>query len=176
MHDVGASGTGSTTLARVLADYWAVPHADADDYLWVPSSPPYVQQRPVAARVGLMYEVFVPREAWVLSGSMLGWGESVVAECDAVVFLTLSASERMRRLEAREVTRRAGKAFDAGAWAAFLEWATSYDDPTFTGRSRAAHEAWLESLDQPVMRLDGAAAPAVLRDRVLAWDPVKESG
>lgn len=29
---MGASGSGTTTLASALADRWAVPHADADDY------------------------------------------------------------------------------------------------------------------------------------------------
>ena len=37
----------------------------------------------------------------MLSGSMLGWGDDVVAECDAVVFLTLDPDERLRRLDAR---------------------------------------------------------------------------
>jgi hypothetical protein len=31
---------------------------------------------------------------------MLGWGDGVVARCDAVVFLTLDPVERLRRIEA----------------------------------------------------------------------------
>ncbi|MCI2265741.1 hypothetical protein L2W11_09475 [Sediminivirga luteola] len=72
VHVMGASGSGTTTLARALADHWAVPHADADDYFWVPAVPPFRQKRPEEARRSLTREVFVPREAWVLSGSMLG--------------------------------------------------------------------------------------------------------
>ena len=106
LHVMGASGTGTTTLARALADHWAVPHADADDYFWVPSSPPYVHKRPADEHVTLMRSVFVPREEWVLSGSMLGWGERVVSECDAVVFLTLQYDERKHRLEDGENDRR----------------------------------------------------------------------
>ena len=52
-----------------------------------------------------------------------------------------------------------------------MEWARGYDDPAFEGRSRAGHEAWLEGLDQPVLRLDSARAPAELRDAVLTWEP-----
>lgn len=171
LHVMGASGTGTTTLARALADHWSVPHADADDYFWVPSTPPYVEKRPEDQRRALMYNVFVPREAWVLSGSMLGWGESVVAECDAVVFLTLDPAERLRRLEARETLRRAGRDFDEVAWKAFLEWARGYDDPAFDGRSRVAHESWLKGLSQPVLRLDSAQTREELRDAVLGWEP-----
>jgi adenylate kinase family enzyme len=168
---LGASGAGTSTLARALADHWSVPHADADDYFWVPSDPPYVEKRDEAARVSLMREVFVPREAWVLSGSMVGWGEAVVDECDAIVFLTLDPVERLRRLEAREVHRRAGRGFDEDAWAAFLDWARGYDDPSFEGRSRGVHEAWLAERSQPLLRLDSAASPQELVDAVLAWSP-----
>lgn len=172
LHVMGASGAGTTTLARAVADRWAVPHADADDYFWVPSDPPYVEKRPEAERVALMEMVFLPREAWVLSGSVLGWGDDVVASCDAVVFLTLDPDERLRRIEARESVRRGGRVVDPAAWAAFQEWARGYDDPTLEGRSRVAHEKWLAGLDCPVLRLDSAAPIEVLRDEVLRWEPV----
>ena len=171
LHVMGASGSGATTLGRVLASYWAVPHADADDYFWVPSDPPYVEKRPESDRVALMRTMFVPREAWVLSGSVLGWGEKVVDECDAVVFLTLDPEERLRRLGVREETRRAGQGFDQSAWETFTTWARGYDDPTFEGRSRVLHEQWLAGLTQPVLRLDSAQAPDELRDAVLSWEP-----
>ena len=171
LHVTGASGAGTTTLARAVADSWAVPHADADDYFWVPTDPPYVDKRPDAERIALMEQVFLPREAWVVSGSMLGWGESVVARCDAVVFLALDPAERLRRIEARERVRRAGGPVDEAALSAFLAWARGYDDPSFVGRSRVAHETWLEGLTCPVLRLDSSLAPEALRDEVLAWTP-----
>ncbi len=169
---MGASGAGTTTLGRALADFWSVPHADADDYFWVPSDPPYAEKRPEADRLALMQSVFLPREGWVLSGSMLGWGDGVVGMCDAVVFLTLDPSERMRRLTAREGRRQQGREADPEAWDSFLAWARGYDDPAFAGRSRVAHEAWLEGLDQPVLRLDSALGRDQLRDAVLDWEPV----
>jgi hypothetical protein len=62
---VVASGSGTTTLARALANHWSVPHADADDYFWMPTDPPYVEKRPESDRLSLLRNVFVPREAWV---------------------------------------------------------------------------------------------------------------
>jgi hypothetical protein len=140
--------------------------------LLLPTNPPYVEKRPESHRLSLMLSVFVPREAWVLSGSMVGWGEAVIDECDGIVFLTLDPEERLRRLEAREVHRRAGRGFDHGAWEAFLEWARGYDDPAFDGRSRAGHEKWLADRDRPVLRLDSAANPEDLVSAVLDWTPV----
>ena len=81
----GASGTGTTTLGRALADRWSVPHADADDYFWVPTSPPYTEKRPEVERLRLMDEIFLPRSSWVLSGSVMDWGDSVLDVCDGVV-------------------------------------------------------------------------------------------
>ena len=168
---MGASGAGTTTLGRAVADHWSVPHADADDYFWVPSDPPYAEKRADADRLALMREVFVPREAWVLSGSMLGWGDSIVAECDAVVFLTLEPQERLRRLEVREGFRREGQVVDPVAWSEFLAWAGGYDEPGFEGRSRVAHEEWLTTVGRPVLRLDSSLPREQLRDAVLRWDP-----
>ena len=173
---MGASGTGTTTLARGMADQWAVPHADADDYFWLPSDPPYVEKRPEAERVALMERLFVPRASWVLSGSMTGWGNDVVARCDAVVFLTLDSAERLRRLEARERARYEGGAVDEVASAEFLEWARGYDDPSFDGRSRVVHEEWLAARDQPVLRLDSGAGPDSLVAQVLQWDDGRTAG
>lgn len=154
-----------------MADAWAVPHADADDYFWLPTDPPYVAKRPEADRLALMQQVFLPRDAWVVSGSMLGWGDTVVEKCDAVVFVTLDPAERMRRIGAREQVRRGAGPVDEESLSAFLAWARGYDDPSFKGRSRAGHEAWLARLTCPILRLDGSRPREALRDEVISWLP-----
>ncbi|MBD0254247.1 MAG: hypothetical protein ICV83_00900 [Cytophagales bacterium] len=49
---------------------------------------------------------------------------------------------------------------------AFLAWAARYDDPGFTGRSRAVHERWLTTLACPVLRLEGDRSVAGRVDRI----------
>jgi hypothetical protein len=151
---------------------WSVPHADADDYFWLPTDPPYTDKRPESDRVALMEQVFLPRDSWVLSGSIMGWGDSVVHRCDAVVFLVLDATERMSRLENRSRTRWGSGSVDERALREFLAWARGYDDPSFDGRSRARHEDWLTTLTCPVLRLDSSLSREELRDQVLAWEPM----
>ena len=102
---------------------------------------------------------------------MLGWGDDVVARCDAVVFLTLEPAERLRRIGASERVRRERGPADESAREAFLTWARGYDDPYFEGRSRVTHEEWLATLACPVLRLDSALTCDELRDAVLAWAP-----
>lgn len=175
LHILGASGAGTTTLGRAVASEWSVPHADVDDYFWRPTVPAYTTKRPVSERLALMKAVFLPRDAWVLSGSMISWGDELRANVDAVVFLTLAPATRLDRLRAREMARY-GDAIATGgsleeAHLAFLEWAGGYDDPEFDGRSRVAHEQWLSTLTCPVLRLDSARPTADLVAEITAWTP-----
>lgn len=172
LHITGASGTGTTMLGRALADAWAVPHADVDDYFWEPTDPPYVVKRPASERLELMEAVYAPRRAWVLSGSLMGWGDVLIKRFDAVVFLTLDPSTRIARLKARERTRL-GASVDPGgsaepAYRAFIEWAQRYDD-AFTGRSRRRHDRWVSELPCPVLHLDSTNPVPTLVAAVLTW-------
>ena len=175
VHIVGASGTGTTTIGRALADTWSVPHADVDDYFWEPTDPPYSTQRDPARRVELMEAMFAPRPAWVLSGSIMGWGEALIPRFDVVVFITLEPTVRLARLRRRE-HQRYGSRIDPGgdleaANSEFLTWAAGYDDPGFAGRSRAFHDAWLAALPCPVLALDGDAPIGELVAAITGWAP-----
>jgi len=166
---IGASGSGTTTLGRALASHWSVPHADADDYFWVPTEVPYTVKREVPERLRLMHEIFVGRDSWVLSGSVASWGESLVETFDAVVFVSVDNDVRMRRLQDREAKRYGGMI--AADHQDFLDWAAAYEDPSFQGRSRVQHEAWLAELPCPVLRLDSALAVDDLVRRIVGWRP-----
>lgn len=175
LHITGASGSGTTTLGRAIAQEWGVPHADSDDYFWLPSPQPFTTQRAPELRVPLMREVFAAREAWVLSGSLTGWGDSLAVESDAFVFLVLSHDTRLERLRQREY-RRYGDLIEPGgaryeSHREFLEWASSYDDPHFDGRSLHGHREWLSTFDIPVLELDSSVPVAELVTAVLDWQP-----
>src|SRR5579883_2513810 len=94
IHITGASGSGVTTLGRALADRLAFPCHDTDDFLWLPTDPPYRALRPVADRLRLMRELFVARADWVLSGTLAGWGDPLIASFDLVVFLRVDTATR----------------------------------------------------------------------------------
>jgi adenylate kinase family enzyme len=174
LHVTGASGTGTTTLGRALASEWSVPHADADDYFWVPTSPPYTTKRDASERLRLMEEVFVGRDAWVLSGSLMGWGDPLVEHFDAVVFLSVTHQVRMDRLHTREVTRYGASVQPGGtreaAYREFMDWANGYEHPDFHGRNRARHEQWLSTLPCPVLSLDSTPCIDDLVAEIVASD------
>jgi len=161
IHIVGASGAGVTTLGHAVANALAIPHHDTDDYFWLPTTPPYWRRRDVAERLRLMREMFLERPDWVLSGSLDGWGDPMIALFDLVVFLYVPTEIRLQRLRDRE-TRRGALDED------FLEWASHYDDGTREGRSLPRHQAWLKTLHCPVLRLDGTLLVADLVKQVMA--------
>ncbi len=172
IHVLGAAGSGTSTLAHALADRLSSQVFDTDDFYWEPTDPPFRKKRPVPDRLRLMQEVFLPRSDWILSGSMVGWGTSIEPRFTQVVFLSAPAAVRLSRLRARE-RRRLGAQIAPGGplWEAhrgFLEWAMNYDEPGFTGRSRQIHEAWLATLECPVIRLDGRRPVDDLAADVLA--------
>lgn len=156
----GASGAGVTSFGRALADALAISHHDTDDYFWRPTNPPYREMRDVGDRLRLMREVFVDRSDWVLSGSLDGWGDSIIPLLDLAVFLYVPTPIRLQRLRAREARRFGADAVAPGGsmhqqTEEFIEWASHYDDGTREGRNLARHQAWLATLPCPVLRLDG---------------------
>lgn len=171
LHITGASGAGVTTLGRALADATALPHHDTDDYFWLPTEPPYRLKRPVADRIRLMHEMFLARAGWILSGSLVSWAAEIEPCFDGVIYVSAPTAVRLTRLRAREDLRYGPGSTAAGGShhdeaKAFFEWAANYDDPSFDGRSRASHEAWLATLTCPVLRVDGTRPLAELVSQV----------
>jgi adenylate kinase family enzyme len=172
IHITGASGSGVTTLGGALAQRLDAPQFDVDDFYWLPTDPPFVEKRPVAGRLELLGERLTGSK-WILSGSLVGWGDPLIPLFDLVVFIYTPAEVRLARLKAREAVRY-GPAIEPGGAMhqnsqAFLAWAARYDDPHFEGRSLAVHNRWLERLPSPALRLDGLTPTTAQVEAVLAW-------
>ena len=59
IHILGASGSGTTTLGRALAECLHYTHFDSDNYLWLPTDPPTTEKRELTERQQLL--------AWCIS-------------------------------------------------------------------------------------------------------------
>ncbi|TAX36464.1 ATP-binding protein [Rhizobium leguminosarum] len=158
IHVMGASGSGTTSLGRALAEKLDIAHLDTDDFFWLPTDPPFTTPRDADERIGLLLDEVERHEGWILSGSALKWGRPVEPLYDLIVFLTIDPELRMARILAREISRYGNRITPGGDMAAksgeFLEWAASYDTAGPERRSLAAHEQWLETQTAPVLRLD----------------------
>ena len=160
VHIVGASGSGTTSLAAAIAMRYGHRHLDTDDFFWERTDPPYREKRPREERLALLRDALGGSNSWVLSGSLCGWGDPLIPEFELVVFLAVPTPVRLARLRMREIERYGEHAIAPGgalhsAHVEFLEWAGRYDTGGLEVRSRALHEAWLATLPCAVVRLEG---------------------
>lgn len=156
LHIFGASGSGTSTLGRALAPVFGLPCFDADDYYWLPTDPPFTTKRNIPDRITLL-ERDLPRESWILSGSLCGWGDVLVPRFTHVVFLRLDNEVRLRRLRHRERERYGARIDEGGDMRTihedFMAWCNRYETGGMDVRSLALHRHWLEQLSCPVLEL-----------------------
>ena len=105
IHILGAFGSGTTTLGRALAARLQCLHFETDDYVWVPTDPPYTQQRERTERQRLLMDDLTAQDSWVVSGSLCGWGDVAIPLFELVVVLWVPQAVRMARLHRREQAR-----------------------------------------------------------------------
>lgn len=166
----GASCSGVSTLGATLSARMGVPVLDVDEFYWMPTDPPFTTKRLPEDRVRLIRQRQSRTEGWVLSGSFIGWGDILIQDVEIIAFLYAPTSIRLQRLERREAQRHGGRILPGGdmhdSHLAFRDWASRYDDPSFTGRNLAQHERWLEAQTAPVLKLDGTEPADVLAETV----------
>lgn len=160
IHIFGASGSGTTSLASVIAGKHGHRRLDTDDFYWAATDPPYREKRPRDQRLALLRQALLGSAPWVLSGSLCGWGDPLIPDFDLAVFLVVPTPVRLARLRAREIARYGHQAIAMGgelhqAHVEFLEWASGYDTGGLEMRSRALHETWLAALPGAILRLEG---------------------
>ena len=157
----GASGSGTSTLGRAVAERTGWVHFDADDYFWLPTAPPFAAKRDRAERLRLLLFAITNSHAAIVSGSVMDWGAELEDSFRLIAFLTVPAAVRLERLRLREVARldRVDEAF--------FEWAAQYDEGRLDGRSLAKHLQWLSKRSCPVLRIDGEVPLANSSSRVL---------
>ncbi|MGO8052052.1 ATP-binding protein [Rhizobium leguminosarum] len=160
IHVMGASGSGTTSLGRALAEKLHIAHLDSDDFFWLPTDPPFTTPRDADQRIRLLLDEAARHDGWVLSGSALKWGRPIEPFYDLIVFLRIDPELRMTRILTREIARYGNRIGPGGDMAVksgeFLEWAASYDTAGPERCSLAAHEQWLETQTAPVLRLDSS--------------------
>lgn len=160
LHILGAPGSGVSTLGKSIAQHWQAPHFDVDDYHWFTDDPlPYRRRRNPEHRRQLLLNDLQKHQSWVLSGALCGWGDVLIPQFDAVIWLWLPVEIRLARIRAREEARYGASRICPGGdlhtvFEKFCSWAASYDEPTGNIRSREQELAWLQKLACPVFQFD----------------------
>lgn len=158
IHILGASGSGTTTLAKALSNELGYKHFDTDDYYWASSKIPFTRIRPIEERQSLLKKDLEKHDSWILSGSLCGWGDVFIPFFELVIYLWIPRDIRISRLKKRE-KERYGSAIETGgnmheSSSEFIRWAAKYDEAGVEMRSKKLHERWLSRLECPILRIE----------------------
>jgi len=158
IHIVGASGSGTTTLASELSKVAGYKHLDTDNYFWEDTDPKFQEKRPVEKRLRLLNDEFKKYDRWILSGSLCGWGDVLIPKFDLVIFLKLPQNVRLERLLRREKERYGDEIEKGNSWyenhLVFMDWAAQYDNGDENVRSLELHNKWLKTVKCDVLRIE----------------------
>lgn len=144
---VGAPGSGTSTLGAALAGKLKYGFADADDFYWVSTDPPFKEKVQVDARQRDILSYLNKYEGTVTSGSVCGWGQELENYFDLIIFISIPTDIRLERIKQRD-NKKFGSTNPE-----FLIWAGQYEEGFLSGRSRQRHENWLLSRQCKVLRI-----------------------
>lgn len=171
VHIFGASGSGTSTLGRVLSEQAGFRWMDSDDYFWLPTEPRYTTVRAAEERVKLMLADLDAAEQAVISGSLMDWGNELIPRFTLAVRLVTPTEVRIERIKQREYERFGDRVLPGGDMyeqhLAFYQWAEAYDDGPLGKRSRRSHDEWQKRLACPLIVLSGEDAPEENVKRIL---------
>lgn len=153
----GSSGSGSTTLAKTIADKFEYNFIDVDDYLWQKTDPPFTSRNTNEVALALIKEELKSHKHAVISGSLVGIADELKNDIDLFVYINLDKAIRIERIKKREEARLGKRIKEGGdlyeQHLSFLQWVSDYEDNPETERSRRQHLLWLDDVKQTVLRI-----------------------
>lgn len=160
IHIYGASGSGTSTIGKFIADKLGYFFMDTDDYFWEPTNPPYTIKRKISDRITLMKNDIAKHSGVVISGSLVDWGDELIPLFTLVIRVETDTAIRIERLKRRE-RENFGNRIDFGGdmyenHREFLSWAASYDSGGLDIRSKAKHDEWQKQVRCHQILLDGS--------------------
>ena len=154
----GPAGAGKTTLGMMAASALDYPYFDFDDYIWrKDTEEPFTVRYSEEEKMKRILKAIRQNDRFVLSGYMDGEHEALDAMFAAAFHLSAPAELRIDRIRRRDRDIYGDRVLPGGDMydnhERFIESVRGYgkeDDP-FEKR----HWDWAESLNCPVIRLEG---------------------
>ena len=159
IHVLGASGSGTTTIAKVLAKKLGYVHLDTDSYFWEETDIPFTKKRAVDNRIALLREDLQKDKNVILSGIFYPWGDELTKYFDCLIHIETASKVRMDRLIRREYEMYGNRMLKGGdmyfQFKRFLNWALDYEKNTNEDIGQAKTEEWIANTHLRVIKIDG---------------------
>jgi len=148
----GANGSGKSTLGRELANILNFKHMDIEDYHFKKSEIPYTVERSHEGCLNLMLADIKKHRSFVISAVTGDFGNSILQLYELAVFISAPIELRIKRIEQREYEKHGERIRKGGD---MYEQHLKFVD-FVASRSLSEIEQWGETLECPVIRIDGA--------------------
>ena len=149
----GGNGAGKSTLGKALADRTGWEFRDVEDYYFPKTNPdyPFAVQRSQEEVVSLLYEDLKNNDNLIFASVRGNYSEQTAAMFTLAVLVSVPKETRMKRVRKRAYDKFGDRISEGGDLhereEAFFNMVEKRSDKTVTD--------WLETLDIPVIEIDG---------------------
>ena len=149
----GLNGTGKSTLGRMLADRMGYELIDNEDLFFPKADPLYMFSNPRSEEeaVRLLEEKISQNDRFIFAAVRGNYGDKLIAALDRIILIEVPKQIRSRRVRDRSYQKFGDRILPGGdLYDRESKWFSLTDS-----RPESYVTEWLETLDYPVIRIDG---------------------
>ena len=149
----GLNGTGKSTLGRMLADRMGYEFIDNEDLFFPKADPLYMFSNPRSEEVAirLLEEKISKNDRFIFAAVRGNYGDKLIAALDRIILIEVPKQIRSRRVRDRSYQKFGDRILPGGdLYDRESKWFSLTDS-----RPETYVTEWLETLDCPVIRIDG---------------------
>ena len=149
----GLNGAGKSTVGAVLAEKLSFRFIDAEDLFFSKEGSAYEYGRPRKKEDAIrILESFISTDRRFVFSSVIGdYGNKFLSALDRIVYIKVPKEERLKRVRSRSYSKYGERMLEGGdlfdAENAFFSMVRD--------RSEDYVENWLQTVDRPVIHIDG---------------------
>lgn len=163
----GLNGSGKSTLGRALAESLSWRFIDNEDLYFPKNDPNYLYggQRPQEEVERLLLAAVREEERFVFAAVKGSYGEAVLPYYERAVLIEVPRETRLQRVQQRSLDKFGDRARPGGDLYEREKWFFDH----ISARPEDHVTRWLETVDIPVLRVDGTRPVGENVTRITAW-------